>query len=149
MTEKKLQFNFENEESQKAFVTKYNELVSNPEVQNALKNVKSPEETLEVLLKFSPNENTDEVRKQFQNMKTQIDKELSDNDLESVAGGISDSTKDILKIVGVAVGGATAIAAAAFGAYKMISSGTKDSLAKTETLSASTLDLENALLTGM
>lgn len=104
MTEKKIQLNFENEEVQRDFEKNYNEFLEKPNVKKILEKANSPEEALEELLKINPDVKPEEARETLKQIKATDSNELSDNDLESVAGGL-DGKETAITIATAAIGG--------------------------------------------
>lgn len=88
------------------------ELMKDPEKIKELEGLKSPEEGLEVVKKYIPDMTLEEFQKSMQIMRAYLEESqeglLSEEDLDSVAGGKGNPTKTIVGTLGAvgAVGGA-------------------------------------------
>jgi uncharacterized protein YlzI (FlbEa/FlbD family) len=92
----------------KEFISKFNE----EEVIQKMQSVKSPEEAYAVAKEYGVTDSLEEFVEEMTKFKTAID-ELSDEDLDAVAGGLSQREKDaLLSVVQVSVTAATVVSAA-------------------------------------
>ena len=94
------------------------ELMQNPEALKAFEGCKSPEEGYEAVKTYLPNISMEEFQGSMQVMAAYLEEQtdglLSDEDLDEVAGGKSDSSRKAVKIsTGVLTGAGAAAGVAA------------------------------------
>ncbi|MDD4565935.1 MAG: hypothetical protein PHE79_10745 [Eubacteriales bacterium] len=88
------------------FISKFNE----EEVIQKMQSVKSPEEAYAVAKDYGVTDSLEEFVEEMTRFKTAID-ELSEEDLEAVAGGLSQKEKDdIISVIEISVSTVTAVA---------------------------------------
>ncbi|MDD4565934.1 MAG: hypothetical protein PHE79_10740 [Eubacteriales bacterium] len=96
----------------KEFISKFNEA----EVIQRMQSVKSPEEAHAVAKEYGVTDSLDEFVEEMTKYKAAID-ELSEEDLEAVAGGLSQRERDaIVSLVKVSASAATTVATVSAGA---------------------------------
>lgn len=91
--------NIEDKEVEKVFEEQYKSLIENPDIKEALNNVTSFDEALEKVSKVLPNLNIEEAKKIMAELQTQDNQEISDTELENIAGGIEELTKTVLTVM--------------------------------------------------
>lgn len=86
------------------------EMVKNEELTQKMADCKKPEEAYEIAKEAGVTDDYDAFVKYMTELNEQMSQELSDDELENAAGGLS--TSDAITIAGMAVSVATAIASA-------------------------------------